>query len=990
MEMQKYYCKCREKKTTKYVMQKLSAGVMACLIGSALVFGNVVPSYAVTKWSDTDYMAALGKTDKDADKVRNDVMSIQRIFDEGTKTISWEITFNKKKQQWNFPYLYLYLPAEVEYNENTVISINKNDSLLEKVKIGEFNGTEGRNFYNVFPREANGDVSKKFDSEWSTSVGKTFKNSVDSAELNWWKHQGKMGKLLRYHYNSTISKYTWNFETKVKDGSDPYEIVLIAGMEGNAGLFPRFMALGPHDSDGDGFSDRKEKELYGTDPNKLDSYPTIHQVYNLSWKQANVREEDKDLGFAWSNDGKTLIYKYAVNEGIDFNSETLLEQLKATGKANKYERVLDGTEKAKIMSNKDLYSYEQKPNYPYPKNVERAYLTDANTAYKVIRFLDVVNPSNGEGNQNITVQHTASEPAIADKIAIEAKNGADAFDIMHVVDGQSKLAKVEPIHLQVYARDNKAKNSIQKDSSYSSITQDVINLFVVGVDVTAPQIEEGKTKGNFDTSKEFKLDEVDTVFSADKIIATDNYSKEDKLKKNYQFLNEDEEEVSKENLEKNMTYTVKVLVSDEAGNKTELELGKFNSETIQNPPAPTEHNITVEDDGNGTGNANPAKAVKGTEVTLTANPKDGYKLKEWEIISPVNGVTITGNSFTMPDEDVTVRAIFEEDAPQPPVQTEHNITVEDDGNGTGSANPAKAVKGTEVTLTANPNDGYHFKEWENASQTNGLTIVNNKFIMPDEAVTVRAIFEKNSSSGSNSGSSKDKDKDKKKPYVSPIVKKPIEIQEVGVRKAYIFGYKDGTVKPNGNITRAEAAAMVARLKEYSLIYENQPKFKDTPSGWYNKYINAVVDANIMFGYPDGRFVPNGFITRGEFAQMIKGLDHESFDIAPFSDVKGHWAEGAINQAFGNNRIKGYEDGSFRPNAFITRGEATTILNNLFDRKVRQECLDTLKNPEKMKRFADLSKSYWGYYNILGAANTYSYGKIQEDDMWISIIDAENE
>ena len=153
------------------------------------------------------------------------------------------------------------------------------------------------------------------------------------------------------------------------------------------------------------------------------------------------------------------------------------------------------------------------------------------------------------------------------------------------------------------------------------------------------------------------------------------------------------------------------------------------------PPAPAEYTVTVTTEGNGTASASPAKAVAGEEITLTATPDGGYRFKEWEVIS--GGVTIKDDKFTMPDGNVEIKAIFEEDAP--PVPTEFTITVTSGGNGTASASHAKAVAGTEIRLTATPKTGYHFKEWEVIS--GGVTIVDDKFTMPDSNVEIKAIFE---------------------------------------------------------------------------------------------------------------------------------------------------------------------------------------------------------------------------------------------------------
>ena len=157
------------------------------------------------------------------------------------------------------------------------------------------------------------------------------------------------------------------------------------------------------------------------------------------------------------------------------------------------------------------------------------------------------------------------------------------------------------------------------------------------------------------------------------------------------------------------------------------------------PFAPTKHTVTVKTDGNGIAFASPLLAVTGTEITLTAMPKEGYHFKEWQVIS--GGVAIENNKFLMPDTNVEVKAFFEEGAP--PAPTKYTVTVTTEGGGTASASPAKTAAGTEITLTATPNTGYHFKEWQVESLA-GLVITNNKFTMPDSNVAIKAIFEEDS------------------------------------------------------------------------------------------------------------------------------------------------------------------------------------------------------------------------------------------------------
>ena len=151
---------------------------------------------------------------------------------------------------------------------------------------------------------------------------------------------------------------------------------------------------------------------------------------------------------------------------------------------------------------------------------------------------------------------------------------------------------------------------------------------------------------------------------------------------------------------------------------------------------PTTYTVTVSNDGNGTGTATPSTAATGTEITLTAMPKEGYRFKEWQVIS--GNVTIKDGKFLMPNDNVEVKAIFEEDTP--PAPTEHTVTVTSGGNGTASASPAKAIAGAEITLSATPDKGYHLKEWQ--VMRGNVTIKDDKFTMPDGNVEIKAIFEK--------------------------------------------------------------------------------------------------------------------------------------------------------------------------------------------------------------------------------------------------------
>lgn len=228
----------------------------------------------------------------------------------------------------------------------------------------------------------------------------------------------------------------------------------------------------------------------------------------------------------------------------------------------------------------------------------------------------------------------------------------------------------------------------------------------------------------------------------------------------------------------------------------------------------------------------------------------------------------------------------------------------------------------------------------------------------------------------------------------------INLEPVGEQEAkratdihvlYLYGYQDKTVHPQGDMTRAEAAAMVARLKNLDMSDTSKPDFKDVESRWYNSAINAVVKAGLMKGYPDGTFAPNGKITRAEFAQLIKGIDNPNMAELPFTDVAGHWGLDAISQAYANKRIAGYPDNTFRPNNDITRAEAVTILNSLFDRGIDEAGLANVR--KDIVEFKDLDRSHWAYYQIVEASNTHEFYRAKDGEVpevWVRVLKTWND
>ena len=175
---------------------------------------------------------------------------------------------------------------------------------------------------------------------------------------------------------------------------------------------------------------------------------------------------------------------------------------------------------------------------------------------------------------------------------------------------------------------------------------------------------------------------------------------------------------------------------------------------------------------------------------------------------------------------------------------------------------------------------------------------------------------------------------------------------------YINGYPDGTFRPGKSMTRAEAASILAKLQRLPLTNSGKPAFSDA-NGWYNAVINAVVKAGYMKGYPDGSFKPDKPITRAEFATMLSHFMSAKTASNPFTDAKGNWAQEAIDKAYAQGIIKGYEDNTFHPTADVSRAEAVAMVNRTFNIKKAGD----VKNP-----FTDVSPSHWAYDDILAAVS----------------------
>ena len=192
--------------------------------------------------------------------------------------------------------------------------------------------------------------------------------------------------------------------------------------------------------------------------------------------------------------------------------------------------------------------------------------------------------------------------------------------------------------------------------------------------------------------------------------------------------------------------------------------------------------------------------------------------------------------------------------------------------------------------------------------------------------------------------------------------------------AYMVGYPNGTFKPDGNITRAEVATIIYRL----MTPETRAKFQtrtctlsDVQSGmWFNDAVCTLVKAGVVSGYPDGTFKPNANVTRAEFSAMIARMFSVSYvGNNMFEDINGHWAESYINILAKLGILKG-DNGNADPDANLTRAQAAAMCNRLVGRNSTNSSMNSCK--DTITTWPDVTNAAWYYADVFEATNSHNY------------------
>lgn len=223
-----------------------------------------------------------------------------------------------------------------------------------------------------------------------------------------------------------------------------------------------------------------------------------------------------------------------------------------------------------------------------------------------------------------------------------------------------------------------------------------------------------------------------------------------------------------------------------------------------------------------------------------------------------------------------------------------------------------------------------------------------------------------------------------KPY-SPVTFVNRRAAELNRRDhtAFLVGYAEGTFGPERNMTRAEVTTMFARLLTEQIEADKtySSTFSDVAKGcWAANYIGYMQQFGIVTGYTDGSFRPNAPVTRAEFAAIASRFEKLTQGSKSFTDVPDtHWAVKYINFAATRGWVTGYADGTFKPEHSITRAEVAAVTCRLLERSADQTYIRS--HIGELRTFADVTESHWAYWYVMEAANGHDYTKSGGSESW---------
>ncbi len=311
------------------------------------------------------------------------------------------------------------------------------------------------------------------------------------------------------------------------------------------------------------------------------------------------------------------------------------------------------------------------------------------------------------------------------------------------------------------------------------------------------------------------------------------------------------------------------------------------------------------------------------------------------------------------------------------------VSVKDTFNGKGTLN---FVASSDYTVTNNNDGTYTITLNSNLAVDNSVKITATYKVLRGDAngtlTNAVSVTGKTTDGTEIPTPGEDTEETPVNPYRPPI-RPPVDPDKPELNTedhyAYIVGYEDGSVQPEGDITRAEVATIFFRLltDESRNEYWSQtnPYSDVSADDWFNNAVSTLTNAGVLDGYEDGTFKPNGNITRAEFATITARFFEATYDGENlFPDIEGHWAQDYINEAANAGIVDGYEDGTFRPQQYITRAEAVTMVNRTIERHPDADHL-----LDDMITWPDNPETAWYYEQIQEATNSHEYTMNTDDE-----------
>ena len=396
----------------------------------------------------------------------------------------------------------------------------------------------------------------------------------------------------------------------------------------------------------------------------------------------------------------------------------------------------------------------------------------------------------------------------------------------------------------------------------------------------------------------------------------------------YQLLDASNEEVTAATARNTPgTYTVVPTAALKSGWDERYSLNRVNGTLTVEDKVEEQFTVTVTSGGNGTASASHVKAVAGTEITLTAMPKEGYHFKEWQVIS--GGVTIKDNKFLMPSANVEVKAIFEKDAP--PAPTEFIVTFDGNG-GTPSADSMTTTNQKLPSLpSASRSGSYSFDGWY--TKKSGGTKITTDTVFSAKT-TVYAHWTYTGGSSSNYSYYTIKATAGAGGSISPSGNVSVR---GGRDQAFTItpdkGYAVANVKIDGRSIGAVKSYTFENVKRAHTIevsFTRANEFIDVPSdSYFYEAVMWAVENGVTTGASASRFNPNGICTRAQavaFLWRATGSPKPETRTMPFTDVPvGSYYYDAVLWAVENGITKGTSDTTFNPNDTCTRAQIVSFL-----------------------------------------------------------------